>query len=44
MNADSLTIEIDQTDSYKILLPHDEFFAKADFSGDKEADLKKAEK
>ncbi len=44
MNADSLTVEIDQTDSYKLILPHDEFFAKADFSADKEADLKKAEK
>jgi acetolactate decarboxylase len=44
LTADSLTIEIDKTDSFKMILPHDEFFAKANFSGDKEAELKKVEK
>lgn len=44
MIADSLIIEIDQTDSYRVLLPHDKFFSEADFSSDKEGELKKAEK
>jgi acetolactate decarboxylase len=44
LSADSLTVEIDQTDSFKVLLPHDNVFAKANFTADKEAELKKVEK
>ncbi len=44
LSADSITIEIDQTDSFKVLLPHDNVFAKANFTEDKEAELKKVEK
>jgi len=44
LSADSLTIEIDQTDSFKMILPHDSVFAKANFTGDKELELKKVEK
>jgi acetolactate decarboxylase len=44
LSADSITVEIDQTDSFKLLLPHDAAFAKANFSGDKEMELKKVEK
>jgi acetolactate decarboxylase len=44
LRADSLTVEIDQTDSFKVELPHDNVFAKANFTGDKEAELKKVEK
>lgn len=42
--ADSVTIEIDQSDSYRIMLPHDKEFASADLTGNKEEELKKAEK
>lgn len=41
--ADSLTIEIDETDSYRLLMPHDKFFMSADFNGNKEDVLKKVE-
>jgi len=44
MTADSLTVEIDKTDSFKVVLPHDDFFLKADFTGDKGNELKKVEK
>ena len=43
MNADSITVEIDKTDSFKMVLPHD-VFARADFSIDKENELEKVEK
>lgn len=42
--ADSLTVEIDRTDSFKVILPHDSVFANANFTGDKESELKKVEK
>lgn len=44
LSADSLTVEIDQTDSFKAILPHDNVFAKANFTADKEVELKKVEK
>ena len=44
MNADSITVEIDKTDSFKMVLPHDVFFARAYFSIDKENELEKVEK
>lgn len=42
--ADSVTIEIDQSDSYRIILPHDKEFLSADLTGNKEEELKKVEK
>ncbi len=42
--ADSLIIEIDQSDSYRIMLPHDKEFLSADLTGGKEEELKKVEK
>jgi acetolactate decarboxylase len=42
--ADSVTIEIDQSDSYRVILPHDKEFSSAVLTGNKEEELKKVEK
>lgn len=44
MKADSLIIEIDRSDSYRILLPHDKEFSYADLTRDKEEELRKVER
>jgi acetolactate decarboxylase len=41
---DSVTIQIDRTDSFSVLLPHDSTFASADFSGSSDEALRKVEK
>jgi acetolactate decarboxylase len=42
--ADGVTIEIDQSDSYRVILPHDKEFSSAVLTGNKEEELKKVEK
>lgn len=44
LKADSITIEIDQSDSYRVILPHDKEFSSADLTDNKEEELKKVEK
>ncbi len=44
LTADSITVEIDQSDSYRIMLPHDKEFSSADLTNNKKEELKKVER
>lgn len=44
LTADSITIALDQSDSYRVLLPHDKEFSSADLTGNKDEELKKVER
>jgi acetolactate decarboxylase len=44
LTADSITVEIDQSDSYRVMLPHDKEFSSAELTNNKKGELKKVER